>query len=136
VAFRGDAPGHGNFLPLVVLDHVTPDMDVASFEVFGPVLVVLRVKTEDEAISVANGTGYGLSASVWTESNDRALRVMRRLRAGTVWVNTFLAGAPELPFGGYKMSGLGRELGPHSVLEYTETKTAAIRLGSYSKQWS
>ena len=136
VAFRGDAPQSGNFLPLIVLDGVTPEMDVASFEVFGPVLVVVRVGGEDEAIRVANGTEYGLSASVWTDSNDRALRLARRLKAGTVWVNTFLAGAPELPFGGYRKSGLGRELGPHSVLEYTETKTVAVRLGAYAKQWS
>jgi betaine-aldehyde dehydrogenase len=125
----------GRYVELTVLDKVTPDMSVAAGEIFGPVLTVLRFKTEEEALVVANGTPYGLSASVWTRDFDRALRLTRRLSAGTVWINTFLDGAPELPFGGYKQSGLGRELGPHSVLEYTEVKTVAARLGPYAKKW-
>ena len=136
VAFRGEAPGTGRFVPLTILDRVTPEMKAASFEIFGPVLSVIRVGDEDEAVRVANATGYGLSASVWTADGDRALRLTRRLRAGTVWINTFLAGAPELPFGGYGQSGLGRELGPHAVEEYTETKTVTIRLGAYQHQWA
>jgi betaine-aldehyde dehydrogenase len=125
----------GRFIQPTILDRVTPAMSVAKEEIFGPVLSVLRFRTETEAIELANGTLYGLSASVWTRDFDRALRLTRELRAGTVWINTFMDGAPELPFGGYKQSGLGRELGPHAVLEYTETKTVTARLGPYGKKW-
>ncbi len=125
----------GRFVQCTVIDHVKPDMEVAHFEVFGPVLSVLRFRDEAEALRIANSTTYGLSAGVWTRDFDRAMRLSRQLKAGTVWVNTFLDGAPELPFGGYRQSGLGRELGPHSVLEYTETKTITMRLGPYANKW-
>ena len=69
---------------------------------------------------------------MWTNDFDGTLRLSRRLQAGTIWINTFLDGAPELPFGGYKQSGWGRELGPPSVLEYTEVKTVTARLGTYN----
>lgn len=123
----GDGPGR--YIEATVVDRVTPDMEIAGFEVFGPVLAVLRFEDEAEAIRLANGTAYGLSAGVWTRDADRALRLTRAIKAGTVWVNTFLEGAGELPFGGYRQSGIGRELGPHSVLEYTETKTVNLRVG-------
>jgi acyl-CoA reductase-like NAD-dependent aldehyde dehydrogenase len=129
------ACGAGRFVQTTVIDHVRPETQAATVEIFGPVLTVLRFKHEDEAVAVANSTTYGLSASIWTESFDRAMRLARKVKAGTVWINTFLDGAPELPFGGYKQSGLGRELGPHSVLEYTETKTVTMRLGAYQKKW-
>ncbi len=127
--------GTGRFVETTVIDGVTPDMAAASAEIFGPVLTVLRFKDESEALKIANGTNYGLSASVWTTNGDRAIRLTRALKAGTVWINTFLDGSPELPFGGYKQSGLGRELGPHSVEEFTEIKTVTMRLGEYSKKW-
>ncbi len=127
--------GGGRFVETTVLDHVTPDMEAARMEIFGPVLSVLRFRDEAEAIRIANATTYGLSAALWTTSFDRAMRLARQLKAGTVWVNTFLDGAPELPFGGYRQSGLGRELGPESVLDYTETKTVHMRLGPYQKKW-
>ncbi len=127
--------GDGRFIAPTVVDHATPDMSIATGEVFGPVLTVLRFREEAEAIEIANNVDYGLSASIWTSNFDTAMRLSRKIRAGTVWVNTFLDGAPELPFGGYKQSGLGRELGPHSVLEYTETKTLTMRLGPYNRKW-
>jgi acyl-CoA reductase-like NAD-dependent aldehyde dehydrogenase len=129
------AAGKGRFIQTTVLDRVRPEMNVAHEEIFGPVLSVIRFRSEEEALEMANSTLYGLSASVWTQDFDRALRLTRRLRAGTVWINTFMDGAPELPFGGYKQSGLGRELGPHAVLEFTETKTVTMRLGRYQPKW-
>lgn len=129
-----DASG-GRFVASTVIDRVTPEMSVASGEIFGPVLSVLRFRDEEEAVALANSTPYGLSAGLWSADGNRALRLARRVRAGTVWINTFLDGAPELPFGGCKQSGLGRELGPHSVLEYTETKTVTVRLGDYAPKW-
>lgn len=121
----------GRFIEATVIDHTTPDMPVVADEIFGPVLVVQRFNDEAQALHLANATDYGLSAGVWTSDTDRALRLTRQLHAGTVWINTFLDGAPELPFGGYKQSGLGRELGPHSVLEYTETKTVTAHIASW-----
>jgi len=134
-AGRDPGTSGGRFVQTTILDHVTPEMDAASVEIFGPVLSVIRFTDEAEAVRIANSTTYGLSASVWTADFDRAMRLSRAIEAGTVWINTFLDGAAELPFGGYRQSGLGRELGPHSVLEYTETKTVAMRLGPYANKW-
>ncbi len=120
--------GQGRFIAPTIFDHVPADADIASEEIFGPVLSIIRFSDQAEAIRIANRTRYGLSASVWTANTDRALYCTRNLQAGTVWVNTFLAGSPELPFGGYKQSGLGRELGPEAVLEFTETKTVVIKM--------
>lgn len=127
--------GPGRYCMPTILDGVQPGMAIAREEVFGPVLSVLRFSDEAEAVGLANDTLYGLSAGIWTRDLDRALRLSRQIRAGTVWLNTFMDGAPELAFGGYRQSGLGRELGPHSVLEYTETKTLTIRLGAYRPKW-
>ncbi len=124
----GVEQGQGRFIAPTIFDKVPPDADIACDEIFGPVLSIVRFKDEAEALQIANSSWYGLSASVWTSNTDRALRCTRSLKAGTVWVNTFLDGAPELPFGGYKQSGLGRELGPEAVLEYTETKTVTMRI--------
>ena len=122
----GDGPGL-YMAPTVVAD-VRPDMEIASAEVFGPVLSAIAFDTEAEALEIANATAYGLSAGVWSGAMDRCLRMGRGLRAGTVWMNTFMDGAPELPFGGYRQSGVGRELGPEAVLDYTETKTFTMRM--------
>ncbi len=129
----------GNTFPYVaptILDAVRPEMDVARSEVFGPVLSVLRFTSEAQALELANGTEYGLSASVWTKDIDRALRLSRRLEAGTVWVNTFMNGYAELPFGGYKQSGLGREMGTYALDEFTELKTVQVHLGPRTSWWA
>lgn len=114
--------------PTVVTD-VRPEMAIAKEEVFGPVLSVLRFEDLDDAVSIANSTLYGLSASVWSQDVSTCLSAARRIRAGTVWVNTFLEGHAELPFGGYRESGIGRELGRLATEDYTETKTLHMHLG-------
>jgi acyl-CoA reductase-like NAD-dependent aldehyde dehydrogenase len=109
----------GNYVRPTVLTGVTPDMAVATEEIFGPVLVVLGYETEDEAAALANGTDYGLSGAVWSADAKRALGFARRMRAGQVVIN----GGPYnplAPFGGVKRSGIGRELGRYGVQEYLE----------------
>jgi betaine-aldehyde dehydrogenase len=102
---------------------VEPTMRIAREEIFGPVLSVLTFETAAEAARVANSTQYGLSAGVWSRDFDTVIQMSRAIRAGTIWVNTFLDGYPELPFGGYKESGIGREHGVAGFEEYLQTKT-------------
>jgi aldehyde dehydrogenase (NAD+) len=127
---RPDGPGfeRGHWVQPTILVDVTNDMRVAQEEIFGPVLCVLRYRDEDEAIALANDTIYGLSAAVWSQDNERALAVADRLRAGTVWINDVHMINCALPFGGYKQSGLGRELGPHALDEYVECKHVHLDL--------
>src|SRR5690606_5904549 len=127
--------GAGQFMSPTILSAVTPDMAVAREEVFGPVLSVLTFETTDEAIRIANSIDYGLSAGVWSRDFDTCLTVGRKVRAGTIWMNTFMDGASELPFGGYRQSGLGRELGRHAVEDYTETKTLNMHIGARTGWW-
>ncbi len=120
----------GRFVAPTVFNQVSPSMSIARDEIFGPVLSVLTFDTVDEAISMANDTLYGLSAGVWTQNVDTAFQVSRSVRAGTIWINFFMDGYAELPFGGYRESGLGRELGRFSADEFTEIKTVQLHLGS------
>ena len=126
---------HGRFVEPTVFDRVAPEMPIAREEVFGPVLSVLTFDTREEAIALANDTCYGLSAGVWTRDVETAFEVSRRVHAGTIWINCFMDGYPELPFGGYRDSGLGRELGRFSVDEFTELKTIQLHLGRRSAPW-
>jgi acyl-CoA reductase-like NAD-dependent aldehyde dehydrogenase len=125
----------GLFMQPTVIANVTREMSVAREEIFGPVLSVLTFASLDEAIAIANETLYGLSAAVWSRDIDTCLMAARRIKAGTIWVNTFLDGYPELPFGGYRQSGLGRELGRYAVEDYTETKTIQVHLGARTAWW-
>lgn len=127
--------GIGQFMSPTILSAVKPDMAVAREEVFGPVLSVLSFETTDEAIRIANSIDYGLSAGVWSRDFDTCMTIGRKVRAGTVWMNTFMDGTPELPFGGYRQSGLGRELGRHAVEDYTETKTLNMHIGQRTGWW-
>jgi betaine-aldehyde dehydrogenase len=120
----------GMYVEPTVVTGVTPGMAIAREEVFGPVLAVLTFKDLDEAVALANSTLYGLSAAVWSRDFSTCLQAARRIRAGTVWVNTFLEGHAELPFGGYRESGIGRELGRLATEDYTETKTLQMHLGA------
>lgn len=127
--------GSGQFMEPTILSSVAPEMAVAREEVFGPVLSVLSFETTDEAIRIANAVDYGLSAGVWSRDFDTCLTIGRRVRAGTIWMNTFMDGASELPFGGYRQSGIGRELGRHAVEDYTETKTLNMHIGPRTGHW-
>ena len=111
--------------PTVFMD-VTNDMAIAREEIFGPVLSVITFKDDDEAVSIANDSDFGLSGGVWSADEARALSVARRIRTGTVNVNGGSFYGADAPFGGYKQSGIGREMGPEGFEEYLETKTIAI----------
>ncbi len=131
----GRLESNGLFMAPTVVAGVTTAMAISKAEVFGPVVVALTFKTSEEAIELANATDYGLSASVWSRDLDTAIAVGRGVRAGTVWVNTFMDGTPELPFGGYRQSGIGRELGRNAVSDYTEEKTLHVHTGPRTSWW-
>ena len=124
--------GKGQFIAPTMFANVSRDMAIAKDEIFGPVLTVQTFATMEEAIEIANDTVYGLAASVWTKNIDKALTVIRRVRAGRFWVNTTLSGGPELPIGGFKQSGWGREVGMMGVEEYTQVKSVHIEIGKRS----
>ena len=107
-----------------------PDSEIAQTEVFGPALSVLKFRHDDEAITIANGTSYGLVGGVFTTDLERAMGVARQLRSGQVFVNEWYAGGVETPFGGYGRSGYGREKGREALGNYVQTKNIAIRLRS------
>jgi betaine-aldehyde dehydrogenase len=119
----------GRFYQPTVFADVAPEMSIAHDEIFGPVVSILRFADLDEAIRIANGTPYGLSAGIWTRDVDKALRASRAIRAGTIWVNSWLEGFPELPFGGFGASGIGREQGRQAIEAFTETKTIQLHSG-------
>ncbi len=121
---------NGFYIPPTIFSGVTPDMKIFREEIFGPVLAVSRFTTVAEAIELANDTNYGLGNGVWTKNIDKALQLSRELKSGAVMVNTFLEMAVQLPFGGFKDSGIGRENGLDGLLEFTEVKSTFIKLGS------
>ncbi|WP_457329345.1 aldehyde dehydrogenase [Rhizobacter sp. P5_C2] len=123
---RQDSGGY--FVEPTVFDGVTNAMKIAREEIFGPVLSVIRFKTEEEAVAMANDSAYGLQASVWSSNINRAHRVARALRAGTVHVNQYDEDDITVPFGGFKQSGNGRDKSLHAFDKYTELKTTWIRL--------
>ena len=125
----GQVDGKGYFVEATVFDGAKPGMKIVDEEIFGPVLSVLSFDDDDEAVALANETRYGLAAGIWTSDIGRAFRAARAIRAGTVWVNTYNLYDPAAPFGGFKASGFGRDLGREALDGYTDTKTVWVGLG-------
>ncbi|HMA39852.1 MAG TPA: aldehyde dehydrogenase family protein [Gemmatimonadales bacterium] len=120
--------GKGYFVEATVFDGVKPDMTIAREEIFGPVLAVLTFKGTDEAIALGNRSMYGLAAGIWTKDIQKAHRTARAIRAGTVWINSYNFYDSGAPFGGFKASGFGRDLGRDALDGYLETKTVWVAL--------
>jgi len=120
------ADGKGSFYPPTVLSQVRNDMTVAQEEIFGPVVTIIPFADEKDAIRLANDTRYGLMATIWTQDAARGLRLAGRIKAGEVTVNTPYTAFPGIPFGGYKQSGFGRELGLETLDAYLETKSVLV----------
>ncbi|KFY32514.1 hypothetical protein V493_00135 [Pseudogymnoascus sp. VKM F-4281 (FW-2241)] len=119
----------GYFIQPTIFSDVTEDMKIVQEEIFGPVCTIARFETEEEVLKAANNSNFGLASAVHTTNLNTAIRVSNALRAGTVWVNQYNMLHHQLPFGGYKESGIGRELGEAALANYTQTKTVSIRLG-------
>ena len=123
------ALAEGAYLMPAVFDGVDNDMRIAREEIFGPVVSVIPFDTDEEGLRLANATPYGLSGSIWSRDIGRALRAAKALKSGVISVNSNSSVHTEAPFGGYKQSGIGRELGMGALDLYTETKNIFIDLG-------
>jgi acyl-CoA reductase-like NAD-dependent aldehyde dehydrogenase len=140
LAVGGNVPSspecaNGFFVEPTIFDHVDNTSTIAQEEIFGPVLSVIRYKTIDDAVRMANDSIYGLGGGVWSKDAEKAMSVARQLRAGTVWINEWHLLNERAPFGGYKQSGIGREFGIDGLKEYTETKHIHIdEVGSREKK--
>ena len=132
---RGPGLDRGNFVQPTIFADVDNRARIAQEEIFGPVLVVIPFDDEDQAIRIANDTPYGLAGAVWTRDAYRGLRVLKQMRAGILWMNTYHPTYNEAPWGGYKQSGFGRELGTRGLDQYLETKQININLTDAPLAW-
>ncbi len=135
LAFEGVRPNDpalsgGYFVPPTIFEATSNDLRIAREEIFGPVMTVIPFRSIDEAITLANDTEYGLAAAIWTRDIGRALRTARAIRAGVVWINDSQPAPTETMWGGYKHSGIGRELGPYALDAYLESKHIYINLAN------
>jgi len=130
-------PGYekGFFITPTIFTDTKPDMRIVQEEIFGPVVVIQKFHGEDEAIKLANDTAYGLAAGIFTKDNEKALRVIKKVRAGITWVNTYGPVYPEAPWGGYKQSGIGRELGTYGLDDFSEIKQININMNVTPTGW-
>jgi aldehyde dehydrogenase (NAD+) len=129
-AVAPDAPIGGAYVPPTLFADVDPNHELAQQEIFGPVQVVIPFETEEDAVKIANGTDFGLVASIWSKDGARQMRLAKRLRAGQVFINNYGAGGGvELPFGGVGLSGHGREKGFEALYGFSTLKTVAAHHG-------
>ena len=131
---QGDGYERGYWFEPTIFTEVDNSMTIAQEEIFGPVLSVIKFNDDDDAIRIANDSIYGLASGVWSSDPDRCLETAKRLRAGTVWINDYHLINCIAPFGGYKQSGIGRELGGYGLNEYTEVKHVHWDLGTPAEQ--
>jgi len=125
----------GHYISPTVLENVPTDSTLLREEIFGPVVCVMPFKTEKEAVTMANDVQYGLAGGIWTTDINRALRVAKAVKAGYLWVNTYGGIIPETPYGGFKQSGIGKELGAEGIENYLETKCVNIFTGESTGRW-
>ena len=135
VRLSGELGEKGNFILPTVFTNTTPKMKIVQEEIFGPVLVVQTFKDEKDAVKLANDTVYGLAGAVFTNDVAKAHRVIKKLRAGITWINTYHPTYNEAPWGGYKQSGIGRELGTYGYEAYTEVKQINVNLAVEPSGW-
>ncbi len=131
----GNGFSNGNFIEPTVFGQVTADMRLAQNEVFGPVLAVIPFETEDEVVAAANSTIFGLAATIWTNDIKRAHTLARRIKSGNVSINYPTVNPPEAPFGGFKQSGIGRELSRYGLDLYTQVKNVVVNLNPEPFDW-
>jgi acyl-CoA reductase-like NAD-dependent aldehyde dehydrogenase len=133
LAVEGEIPSDpalagGYWVPPTIFADVDNDARISREEIFGPVMAVIPFKDAEEAVRIANDNEYGLAAAVWTRDIKKALNTARALRAGIVWINDTQPAPTEMPWGGYKQSGIGRELGKHGIDDYLEDKAVYVNL--------
>ena len=125
---ESDGLEKGNFIRPTIFADVTNDMRIAKEEIFGPVVSIIKFKTEEDVIAMANDSEYGLGGAVWTRDINRAIRVANSIETGRIWINTYNAIPAGAPFGGYKESGIGRETDKTTIDHYRQTKNIYINL--------
>lgn len=138
IAVGGNRPKKfkkGYYISPTVLENVDPAATVACEEIFGPVVAVIPFSKEDEAVEIANNTEYGLAGGVWTKDINRAIRIAKSIKAGYLWINTYGGIIPQTPYGGFKQSGIGKELGREGIENYLETKTVNVYTGGTIPKW-